>query len=371
MKSNKIGVGIIGAGEGSWAVKSHIPALKRFHQQFEIVAVSTSAMHSAKAAAGKYSIPNAFDNEYDLVKHSQVDLVVVAVKVPAHDHLVRTALNGGKMVYCEWPLGNGTQEATRLRDLALGKGIKNFAGLQAHALPELKYLKDFLSLGKIGKVLSTTVVGTGDNWGATLPNEAMAYLLDPKTGANMLTIPFAQTMDGLEFVLGELKEISARLDTRTDSVFIEETKRHVPMLVHDQIIVNGLMGEGIVCSVHYRGGASKSHNLYWVVKGSEGEVIITSPSGHLQFGRLSIEVSFGDGPLEKLETPEAYFPNEGGAPGINADLSRAVYYGYKEIADDVASGTNVFPTFGYAVKRHNFIDKIIEASDAGRNVSLQ
>ncbi len=108
MKNNKIGVGIIGAGEGGWAVRGHIPALKRLDQLFDIVAVSTNNMESARASAQKFGVPNAFDNEYDLVKHPNVDLVVVAVKVPAHYHLVSTALDGGKMVYCEWPLGNGT-----------------------------------------------------------------------------------------------------------------------------------------------------------------------------------------------------------------------------------------------------------------------
>lgn len=371
MKNKKIGVGIIGAGEGGWAVKSHIPALQRLDQQFEIVAVSTSDMKTARASAEKYGIPNAFDNEYDLVNHTDVDLVVVAVKVPTHYHLVNTALNGGKMVYCEWPLGNGTKEAKLLNDAALEKGIRNFSGLQARALPELKYLKDLLASGKIGKVLSTTIVGTGDNWGTSLPKESMAYLLDPKNGANMMTIPFAQTMDGVEFMLGSFTEISAQLAIRNNFVLIEETKRNVPMLVNDQIILTGTLGDGVVCSVHYRGGASKGYNLYWQIKGSKGEVIITSPSGHLQFGKLELQAAFGDEPLEKLDIPHEYLPIEGGVPGANADLSRAVYYGYKEIAEDLANDTEVFPSFNYAVKRHEFLDNLVTAADSGCRLTMK
>jgi len=121
MKKEKIGVGIIGASAGSWAITAHIPALKKLDRQFEIVAVSTSNMPSAKATTENFGIPNAFDNEYDLVNHPDVDLVVVAVKVSTHEHLVKTALEAGKMVYCEWPLGNGTTEAKVLTDLAAKK----------------------------------------------------------------------------------------------------------------------------------------------------------------------------------------------------------------------------------------------------------
>ncbi|OKS89668.1 Gfo/Idh/MocA family protein [Mucilaginibacter polytrichastri] len=370
MKKEKIGVGIIGAGEGSWAVNGHIPALKKLVQEFELVAVSTSNIKSAEATAKKFDIPNAFDNEFDLINHPKVQLVVVAVKVPAHDHLVRTALETGKMVFCEWPLGNGTAEAKALTAIAEEKGIRTFAGLQAHALPELKYLKSIIAEGKIGKVLSSTVTGTGPNWGTSLPNESFAYLLDPKTGANMMTIPFAQTVDGLEFVLGNFKEISALLATRNKSVHIEDSNREVPMLVHDQIMLNGTLKDGTVCSIHYRGGTSPGDNLYWAIKGTKGEIVITSPIGHLQFGKVALQASFDGEPLNTLEIPASYHPKDGGAPGVDADLSRAVYYGYQEIAADIADGTCFFPSFSYAVKRHEFLDKLVESADSGCRKTL-
>jgi len=73
------------------------------------------------------------------------------------------------MVYCEWPLGNGTAEAKVLAALADEKGVRNFSGLQAHAASELKFLKDLVAEGKIGKILLSTIFGHGDNWGTNLP----------------------------------------------------------------------------------------------------------------------------------------------------------------------------------------------------------
>jgi len=365
MKNNKIGVGIIGAGESGWAVRGHIPALQKLSQQFEIVAVSTNKMLTAKATADKFGVRNAFDNEYDLVNHPDVDLVVIAVKVPEHAHLVNTAIDAGKMIFCEWPLGNGTTEAKELAVAAAKKYIKTFTGLQAHALPELKYLKDLIAAGKIGKVLSTSILGTGDNWGTSLPKEAMTYLLDRRNGADMMTIPFSQTCDGLEFVLGKFTSLTGQLSTRNKFSLIKETEREAPMLVDDQIILNGTLNDGIVCSIHYRGGASKSHNLYWHIQGDQGEIVVTSPSGHLQFGKIEIFEAFGDGPLLRMDIPADYRPDEGGQPGADAALSRAMYYGYQEIADDIENSTNIFPDFKYAVLRHEFLDQLSRAAETG------
>ena len=81
MTSKKLGIGIIGASKNSWAVTSHIPALQLI-PEFERIAVSTTKMNTAQETAQSFGFRYAFDNEYDLVNCTEVDLVVVAVKVP-------------------------------------------------------------------------------------------------------------------------------------------------------------------------------------------------------------------------------------------------------------------------------------------------
>jgi len=135
MKSNKIRVGIIGANATNWASKSHIPALKLM-PEFELTAISTTKLSTAQTAAEKFGARDAFDNEFDLVNSPNVDLVVIAVKVPYHYKLVKAAIEAGKMTYCEWPLGNGIKEAEELTEMAAAKGLRTFTGLQALSLPE-------------------------------------------------------------------------------------------------------------------------------------------------------------------------------------------------------------------------------------------
>src|SRR5256714_11622009 len=136
--TRKIRVGIIGANpDRGWAAQAHIPALRSLPDDFEIMALSTSRRESAEAASKQFGVPLAFDNHEDLVNSAEVDVVAITVKVPHHFELATAALTAGKALYCEWPLGNGLQEAEQLAALAKQRGVLAVAGLQARAAPSV------------------------------------------------------------------------------------------------------------------------------------------------------------------------------------------------------------------------------------------
>src|SRR5207302_1540786 len=123
---------------------------------------------SADAAGKRFGVPLAFDNHQELVSSSAVDVVAVTVKVPHHLELATAALEAGKAVYCEWPLGNGLEEAEALAALAKKKGVLAVAGLQARSSPAVAYVRDLIKQGYVGEVLSTTLIGSGMGWGPTV-----------------------------------------------------------------------------------------------------------------------------------------------------------------------------------------------------------
>src|SRR6266513_2329295 len=221
--SNKIRVGIIGANpDRGWAVHAHIPALKSLSDDFEITALSTSRRESAVAASKLFGVPLAFDNHHDLVNSDEVDVVAVTVKVPHHLKLATAALEAGKAVYCEWPLGNGLNEAESLAALAKKKGVLAVAGLQARSAPPVAYVRDLIKQGYVGEVLSTTLIGSGMGWGPTV-ERFNAYLNDKKNGATMLSIGLGHAADALCHCLGEIRELSATMTVRRKSSTVAET----------------------------------------------------------------------------------------------------------------------------------------------------
>src|SRR6266852_5009871 len=165
----KIRVGIVGANpDRGWAAQAHIPALRSLADDFEITALSTTRRESADAAAELFGVAAAFDNHQELVNSPTVDVVAVTVKVPYHFELATAALDAGKAVYCEWPLGNGLTEAETLAALAKKRGVLAVAGLQARSAPSVAYVRDLIKEGYLGEVLSTSLIGSGMGWGPTV-----------------------------------------------------------------------------------------------------------------------------------------------------------------------------------------------------------
>src|SRR5438445_4735834 len=277
-----IRVGIIGANpDHGWAAQEHIPALKSRSDDFEITALSTSRRESADAASKLFGVPLAFDNYQDLVNSDTVDVVAVTVKVPHHLELATAALNAGKAVYCEWPLGNGLHEAELLASLAKRNGVLAVAGLQARYAPVVAYVRDLVRQGYVGDVLSTTLIGSGMGWGPTV-EPFNVYLNDKKNGATMLSIALGHAADALCHCLGEVQELSATTTMRRKSFTVAGTRESRPMAAEDQVAVSGLLEGGALFSIHYRGGVSRGTNLLWEINGTEGDLQVTSFGGQPQ-----------------------------------------------------------------------------------------
>lgn len=155
-----IGVGIIGASPGTgWAAATHVPALQAL-PQYDLRAVATSRVESARRAAAEWSV-DGFDDPRQLITHPGVDLVVVAVKVPDHQDLLTQALAAGKMVFSEWPLGVDLAQAEDLTAKAAAAGVATAIGLQARFDPVIAHLRDLVRQGYLGRVLATNLVGSG------------------------------------------------------------------------------------------------------------------------------------------------------------------------------------------------------------------
>ena len=172
------------------------------------------------------------------------------VKVPHHFQLVKTALEESKIVYWEWPLGNGTQRAETLTAMSQAKDLRTFLGLQAVSLPETLYVKQVVAVGLIGEVLFTTLVGSGRVWGELTTPEQL-YLLDPANGATMLDIPFGHVLVALVEAQGDFQHLNATLARRrTESTLLPVNSR-VPQLTNDQLAVTGILANGVVAALHY------------------------------------------------------------------------------------------------------------------------
>ncbi|TCV67436.1 Gfo/Idh/MocA family oxidoreductase [Neorhizobium sp. S3-V5DH] len=354
MTNKPIRVGFIGLNPGlHWAATAHIPALKALPNDYAVVGVANTSLASARKAADAFGLPYAFENAQALVNSPEVDLVVVTVKVPYHRNLVTAALNAGKHVYCEWPLGNGLAEARELADLAEAKGLVAAVGTQMRVAPEIEYLRQLIADGYVGEVLSTTLVGSGGEWGGET-DAAHAYLYDRSNGATLLTIPLGHTLAGVREVLGGFGDLSARMITRRKTAHVTDTGETIPNTSHDQVLVHGALESGAAFSIHYRGGMSRGTNLLWEINGTEGDIQVTGATGHSQVVQLSIRGANGKASaLAPLTPPASAYE---GWP--DSSVARNVARLYALVAQDIRSGTRLAPSFRDAVTLHETVDAI-------------
>jgi predicted dehydrogenase len=359
--SNKIRVGIVGVSPNrGFASIAHIPALQAL-AGFEISAVCTTRQDSAEAAARHFGIPLAFSDPEKLARHPDVDLVTVSVKVPDHYRPVMAAIAAGKHVYCEWPLGRDTAEAVRMLDAAERRGIRHAVGLQGQVSPAINYVKDLVAEGYVGRVLAATMVGCAPNWGASIDR---AYQADRANGANLLTITGGHTVDALCYCLGEFRELAAFVVNQRDQIPVEETGEIVAKTSPDQLVVNGIVGDGAAVSFQVRGGMARGTDFLFEIHGGEGDLVVAAASrSSMQRQELTLKGARGAGAaLADLPVPGKYrWVPEGVPPGSPYNVAQL----YVKLAESIRDGKPVSPGFDAAVTRHHLLDAIVRASHTG------
>jgi predicted dehydrogenase len=363
--SSKIRVGIVGLSPNrGFASIAHVPALRAL-PEFEIAAVCTTRQESAEATAKHFGIPLAFSDPDKLAGHKDIDLVAVTVKVPDHYRPTMAAIEAGKHVFCEWPLGRNTDEAQSMLDAAERAGVRHAVGLQGQQSPTIRYVRDLIADGYVGRVLSASLLGCAPNWGGSLDR---AYQADFANGANLMTITGGHQIDALCHCLGEFREVSAFAINQRDRI-VTEDQGEVPLTSPDQLAVSGVLESGAVVSFQIRGGMARGTEFLFEIHGSDGDLVIASTTGgSMQRQELSLHGAQGKGTkLAELPIPAKYRYVPDATP-INSPYNVAQLYA--KLGDSIRNGTPASPGFDAAVRRHQLIDAIVRASRTGQRQVL-
>ncbi|MEN1938233.1 Gfo/Idh/MocA family oxidoreductase [Paenibacillus sp. 102] len=367
MKNKVIKVGIIGGSlNNQWASKTHIPVLKET-PFYQITAVGTSKMETAKKSARMLNAPHAFTNYKELARSKDVDLVIVSIKVPFHYEASIAAIEENKHIYCEWPLGIDTTEAEKLAKLVNNTNIHHAIGLQGRQSPEVNYLKQAIKQGEIGRIISCTMqVATQGKGGIT--DERSGYLLKRGNGANLLTINGGHSLDVLCYILGDFKELSATMNIHYTEAVIQETGIKIPKNTADQILIQGTLVDGASASVHIQGGVYPAFQLE--IRGEKGVFRLTqnNSSGHVQFGNLKIEKITH--PNYLLNTKDVY-SEEVKISSIKDNGARDyVANAYTIFAKDIFENRRQIPNFNDAVKLHHLLDAVRKSAETGKKILI-
>ncbi|MFG3229730.1 Gfo/Idh/MocA family protein [Kitasatospora sp. NPDC048194] len=351
-----IRVGVVGAS--GWAGASHLPALAAL-AAFEVTAVATTNRASADKAAAAHGVPRAFTDAKALAAHPDVDLVVVSVRASGHAEVIRAALEAGKHVLSEWPLGVDAAEAEDLVRAAGAAGVVHAVNLQGYQSPDARYVADLIAASAIGRLESAVLVAAGDPLGGPRIAPELAWTTDPTAGTSLLTIMAGHFLATLHRMAGRLVEVSARLPRPHDHVAVTGTGRTVPKGVPAQVLLHGVLENGASASVAVHGGSGSPDGFLIKLVGSEGAVAVapTRPGTYMHWTDWDIRVNG-----EQVRVPDHYrtvpFDPAGGPVANVAAL-------YQEIAESIAEGRRPQPDFHTAAAHHRLLAAIERAAATG------
>ena len=357
--TNKIRLGLIGASvSGTWSARSHLPALQA-SSDVELTAVCTTRADSAEAARRAWGARLAFDDWRKMVASPEIEAVAVVVRVPSHYQPTKAALEAGKHVYCEWPLGRTTAEAVELTALAEARGLVTAIGLQARVNPAVVHLKELLEAGFVDEVMAVHVSLLRDGVLTRPPHRT--WQRDAELGANTLTIANGHTVDAMRFVTGDFSRLSAVVATQAKQWLDTGTNTLLDVTSPDNFLVSGRLVNGAVASVHIGAIPFAGSGYCMEIYGRAGTLVATGEDSP-QLSEVSLHGAKGGNTLAPMPVPERF---KFVAPGTPSGEATNVGQMYTLFSRAIRGSQNTQPTFETAVDLHRLVDAIKQASDTG------
>ena len=373
--AERIRLGIIGASPTvGWAHRSHLPAIVA-SPEFELTAVCTTRIETANESARQYGARLAFDDYQEMLAHPEIDAVAVVLRVPAHYQITKDALNAGKHVFtewplgrtleeAEWPLGRTLEEAEELAGLAKAKGVKVVVGLQARAAPAVLQMKQLVEEGYVGEIMSCSMRLI--RGGVLERPSGRTWQRDDELGATTLTIAAGHSIDALRFVVGDFSEVSTVVSTQCVQWFETDTQQYLDVTAPDNILVSGKLANGAVVSAHVASIPWAGSGYRLEIYGREGTLVATSEDSP-QLGPVRLEGARGGDELEELALSSDHtFVLEGMPQGAPYNVGQ-LYYMFGEA---IRGEGERQPDFDTAVDLHRLVEAMRNASDTGRAVAV-
>ena len=366
MQSQKIKIGLIGANiHMGWGGGVHLPALLKL-PEYQVVALCTSRKETAEEAAKHFNVPMAFHNYRDMIAHPEIEAVSVCVRVPLHHEMVIAVVEAGKHVYCEWPLGVTLAQAEEMASRARRKGISHMVGLQLRNNPVLLRLRELVQEGYVGRMLSVRMEACVSS--STYVQPRLAWEVDGKKGAHVLSIPAGHTLDVISHCVSKFAQLSAQVTTQLTRRTIERTNEELEVTAPDHVLVTGTLTNGAVVSAHV--ARAIWHGTGWTLEvyGTEGTLVASARS----LPQLSPTIELmGAKDSEKALNPLEIPHRLRWAPPELADVEPfTTGQMFRRFAESINQGTTVHPNFDDAVENHQLLAAIERSSAAGRRVSL-
>lgn len=294
-------VGLSASAKVTWAADAHLPyLLSSFgRKHYQVVALLNSSIQAASLARKTFNLPDdvkTYGDPIKLAEDPDIDLVVVNTRADVHFSVAEPSIRAGKAVYIEWPLTESLEMSVRLTKGLPGPS-NTIIGLQGRVAPITLRLRDLLSSGIIGKVLTSEIRAFGNLMQRDTLPESLAYFADRKVGGHPINIHYGHMIDYVHQVLGGWEKFDAKMQIQRPELKIVGHEGNITSTVlsdvPDFLSVHGTLasnngitvpGASLVATFRLGPPFKGDPGLTWTIAGQTGELRVTAPGPYLMSG---------------------------------------------------------------------------------------
>lgn len=209
---------IASAGTG-YISKIHAQAAQKL-PGVELVAVVNHRPESMVAFAERFDIPRQYATIKELLQDGDVD--AISINTPNYLHAPQTiaALNAGVHVMVEKPMAVNAAEAETMLETSQKSGALLMVAHCWRFHPEVRWLREQVEAGRLGKIVRTKGYGVHVNWGP-----AGWFTQKEFAGGGAMADMGVHAVDTARFLLGDPQPVSvyARIGTYYKDLEVDDT----------------------------------------------------------------------------------------------------------------------------------------------------
>jgi predicted dehydrogenase len=202
MSIQKIRIGLIGAGNIG---NVHLQEFGKLNDLCEIVAITDTYLPLAEQRAKEYGISAVSATPEELIAREDLDAVIVAVPNHAHASLTILALENGKHVLVEKPMGLDSAAAKEIVRAQKRTGKIVMVAHQMRWEPLTLQVKEQIDRGELGKIYTAK---TGWYRRKGIPGWGTWFTQHEQSGGGPLIDIGVHMLDMAFFLMGEPKPVS-------------------------------------------------------------------------------------------------------------------------------------------------------------------
>lgn len=219
MTRRTIGIGVIGFG---WMGQAHSRSAARISSLFPereydsrlVICADVSEPRRLEAVTG-FGFEHASEQWEDIVGHPDVDVVYVTAPNMWHEQFSIAAVEAGKHVFCEKPVGGTPEETVRIEKAARDAGVITGVGYNYRWAPLVRHAKDLIDSGRLGEITNYRGRFFSMYGSDPLGTLSWRFLLD-EAGYGVSTDILSHAVDMAHMLIGPISSVSGTMETFID-----------------------------------------------------------------------------------------------------------------------------------------------------------